>query len=190
MASTDAPVRVLGLCGSLREHSVNRGLLIAAGDLLPEGARLDVPELTGLPEFNEDLERQGEPDRVRDIKAQIASAHVLLFAVPEYNYALPGWFKNVFDWVSRPVATTPLRHKPTGILSASLGERGGARAQMALRLSLVYTDSYVMARPELFVGKAGSKCDASGRLIDPATREELRAYLTALLTWAARVGPT
>jgi chromate reductase, NAD(P)H dehydrogenase (quinone) len=174
---------VLGLCGSLRALSYNRGLLLAARELLDGTADLESVSLTGVPEFDEDAEAAGDPPRVAEIRAQVMRADILLFAVPEYNYGLPGWFKNVFDWVSRPAASTPFRHKPTGVLSASAGERGGARAQLALRQSLVFTDTYVMARPEMFVGRAATKYDAGGHLVDGPTRQELAAYLRALLEW-------
>jgi chromate reductase len=142
-----------------------------------------------VPEFNEDVEALGEPARVREIKEHIARADALLFAVPEYNYGLPGWFKNVLDWVSRPPAATPLRKKPAGMISASLGPRGGARAQMALRQTLVYTETYAMPRPEMFVGNAAALCDESGQLTNAAAREELRRYLQALIEWAQLLRP-
>jgi chromate reductase len=170
----------------LRAASYNRGLLVAAGELLPDGATLEVPDLSGAPEFNEDVEAGGDPPRVSEIRGQVARADVLLFATPEYNYGLPGWFKNVFDWLSRPPHRNAFLKKPAGILSASFGERGAARAQLALRASLVFTDTYVMPRPEMFVGKAATKYDANGQLVDEATRVELRAYLAALLGWADR----
>ena len=186
MESNTSRAVVLGLCGSLRALSFNRGLLAAAGELLPDGARLEIADLADVPDFNEDREAN-PPPRVTELKALVAAADVLLFATPEYNYSLPGWFKNVLDWLSRPPTTTPLRHKPAGMLTASAGERGGARAQLALRATLVYTDTYVMARPEMFVGRAGAKFDASGRLHDDATRHELQRYVTALLDWARLV---
>jgi chromate reductase len=177
---------VVGLCGSLRLASFNRGLLLAATELLADQAELAIPDLTGLPEFNEDLEAE-PPTRVGELKRMVDDADILLFATPEYNYSLPGWYKNVLDWLSRPASTTPLRHKPAGIVTASAGERGGARAQLALRATLVYTDTYVMNRPEIFVGRAGTKFSSGGRLEDQATRAELQRYLEALLNWARLV---
>jgi chromate reductase len=166
--------------------SFNRGLLLGAAELLADRAQVVLPDLTGLPEFNEDLEAD-PPARVGELKQLVDAADILLFATPEYNYALPGWFKNVLDWLSRPPATTPLRHKPAGLLTASAGERGGARAQLALRATLVYTDTYAMNRPEMFVGRAGAKFSSVGRLEDAATRAELQRYLDALCDWAALV---
>lgn len=180
-------VTVLGLCGSLRRHSFNRALLDAAATCFPDGSRMQVADLRGLPEFDEDLESAGEPAQVTQLKVQVATADVLLFATPEYNYSLPGWFKNVLDWLSRPPQTTPLRHKPAGIMTASVGERGGARAQLALRATLVYTDTYVMARPELFVGRAATKIDSGGAVIDMDTQAEVQRYVDALVGWARLV---
>jgi chromate reductase, NAD(P)H dehydrogenase (quinone) len=179
-------LRLVGLCGSLRLASFNRGLLLAAIELLADRAQVTLPDLTGLPEFNEDLEVE-PPARVGELKHLIDEANVLLFATPEYNYSLPGWFKNVLDWLSRPPATTPLRHKPAGLITASAGERGGARAQLALRATLVYTDTYVMNRPEMFVGRAGAKFSSAGRLEDQPTRAELQRYLDALCEWSILV---
>jgi chromate reductase len=180
---------VLGLCGSLRSQSFNQALLRAAAACFPGGTRVDIPDLRGFPEFSEDLEADGGPRMVAELKARVEAADILLFVTPEYNYSLPGWYKNVLDWLSRPSTTTPLRHKPAGILTASAGERGGARAQIALRATLVYTDTYVMARPEMFVGRAGVKFDASGALTDDATQGELQRYVDALLAWADLVSP-
>jgi chromate reductase, NAD(P)H dehydrogenase (quinone) len=179
-------LRVVGLCGSLRLASFNRGLLLAALELLADRAQVDIPDLTGLPEFNEDLEAE-PPPRVGELKQLVDEADILLFATPEYNYGLPGWLKNVLDWLSRPPSTTPLRHKPAGVLTASAGERGGARAQLALRVTLVYTDTYVMNRPEMFVGRAGTKFSSGGQLEDEPTRAELQRYVDALRDWASLV---
>lgn len=178
--------RIVALCGSLRAKSFNRGLLHAAAELAPDGVRVDLVELRGVPEYDEDLERKETPEVVRRINAALARADAMLIATPEYNYGLPGWFKNVLDWVSRPPASTPLRHLPVAVTSASLGERGGARAQMALRASLVFTDTYVLPRPELFVGNAGSKF-TDGVLTDETTRQQLRALVQALVDWAHRL---
>lgn len=183
-----AHLTILGLCGSLRGKSFNRGLLLAAQELLPHGVSLEIADLRGVPEFDEDLELAGQiPPQVIEIKARIAAADVLLVATPEYNYGLPGWFKNVIDWVSRPVATTPFIHKPVGVVGASAGERGAARGQMALRQALLPNDAYVMGRPEVFVGRAAAKYDADGRLVDEPTRRELRQFLIALVAWTRLV---
>ena len=37
----------------------------------------------------------------------IASAHGVLIATPEYNRSIPGTLKNAIDWTSRPVRDIP-----------------------------------------------------------------------------------
>ena len=180
---------VLALCGSLRAHSYNRGLLRAAQEVAPPGMQVEIADLgDGFPSFNEDLEAGGVPDGVGALKERMARADAVLIATPEYNYGLPGWFKNVLDWVSRPAASTPLKHKSIGILGASLGPRATARAQMALRQSFVFTDSYVMPRPELFVGPATPLFDREGTLTDEALREQIRQFLRSLADWTRMTG--
>jgi NAD(P)H-dependent FMN reductase len=48
------PIHILGIAGSLRRESYNRGALRAATKLVPEGAILETFELHGIPVFNQD----------------------------------------------------------------------------------------------------------------------------------------
>jgi chromate reductase len=98
------PIHILGIAGSLRRESYNRGALRAATKLVPEGAILETFELHGIPVFNQD-EDQNPPPKVSDFKRRIREADAILFVTPEYNYSVPGVLKNAIDWASRPTAT-------------------------------------------------------------------------------------
>jgi hypothetical protein len=50
-------VKILGIAGSLRKASYNRGALRAAQQLCPQGATIEAFELDGIPAFNQDEER-------------------------------------------------------------------------------------------------------------------------------------
>jgi chromate reductase, NAD(P)H dehydrogenase (quinone) len=180
--------RLLGLCGSLRARSFNRAILRAAVEMLPEDVDYEEFDIGTLPHFNEDVQLQGEPASVQALKASIAVADALLIATPEYNYSIPGVLKNAIDWASRPKDTTPLRSKPVGIMGAGPGFTGTVRAQMALRTSFIFTGTYVMPAPEVFVREAPNKIDADGRLHDQESREHIRALVLALIAWAKQVG--
>ncbi len=65
---------ILGLTGSLRQQSYNRGLLHAARAVAPGHVAMQLFDLAALPLFNEDLERDGDPPAVRALKARIAAA--------------------------------------------------------------------------------------------------------------------
>src|SRR3954454_11244335 len=56
-------LRILGMAGSLRRGSYNRGVLKAATQLLPENTSLDIFELDGIPGFNQDDE-QNPPAKI------------------------------------------------------------------------------------------------------------------------------
>ncbi|MBN1321712.1 MAG: NAD(P)H-dependent oxidoreductase [Thermoleophilia bacterium] len=185
---SDKTVHILGIPGSLRAGSYNLGLLRAAAELIPVEASLEIVSLAGIPPYNADVQSQGDPEPVVELKRRVEGAGALLIATPEYNYSIPGVLKNAIDWVSRPPKTTPLRKKPVGIMGASGGESGTMRGQLAIRQVFVFLDSYVMGQPELRVTNAGQRFDAEGRLIDEELRERLRVYLTALIEWTRLVG--
>ena len=61
------------------------------------------------------------------------------------------------------------------------------RAQLHLRQILGWTNAHTLNRPEVHIARAGEKFDASGRLTDEATRENIAALLQALDAWTRRL---
>lgn len=179
-------VRLLGFAGSLRKASYNRALLRAAREVAPDDVSLEIHDLAGIPLFDADLEAEGDPPPVAAFKQAIRGAHGLLIATPEYNHGVPGVLKNAVDWASRPPKEAPLSGKPLGVLGASPGITGSARAQSQLRQAFVFTDSYCMPQPEILVYRAHEKFDDDGRLTDDRTREFLGKYMQALAVWVRR----
>ena len=181
-------IHVLGLAGSLRRASYNRGLLRAARDLAPDDMTIEIWDRVGeIPFYDADLEARGDPAPVADLKAAIAAADALLVATPEYNYGIPGVLKNAIDWASRPAGKSPLKGKPAAIMGATPGQTGTARAQLALRQAFVFTETFALLRPEVLVNRAGEKFDADGELTDEKTREFVRSLLQALAEWTIRL---
>lgn len=181
------PFRILGIPGSLRRGSYNRGLLRAAQEVAPECVQIELFELHEIPPYNEDVRQQGVPEPVARLNAAIAAADAVLIATPEYNWSIPGVLKNAIDWVSRPPASTPLRRKPVAVIGASGGLSGTIRAQLALRQVLFSLESYVLPKPDLWVRNAGQLFDQEGRLIDEETRQRLHELVVALVDWTERL---
>lgn len=183
-----ANIKILGIAGSLRESSYNVGLLRAAQELLPEGVEMEIASIADLPFYDADIDGEGAPEPVVRLKRQIAEADAVLIATPEYNYSVPGVLKNAIDWVSRPPMNS-LVGKPVALMGASTGNFGTVRAQLHLRQILVYTDSLVLSKPELYIMRAATLFDEKGNLTDEATRERVERLVEALVEWTLRLNP-
>lgn len=181
------PLTVLGVAGSLRAGSYNRGLIRAAAEVAPPGVRVVTHELDQIPLFNADVEADGDPAAVVAFKDAIGGADALLIATPEYNHCVPGVLKNAIDWASRPPRRSVLTDKPVAIMGASSGRGATARAQAHLRDGLAYTGALVLPLPEVLVAVAGEKYDEAGELTDQQTRQDIRDLLVALAAWTRRM---
>src|SRR4029077_20941453 len=95
---------ILGISGSLRRASYNSALLRAATRLMPADASLEVASIRCIPLYDGDVEAQGIPATVTQLKEAIVGADGVLLVTPEYNNSIPGVFKNAIDWLSRPSA--------------------------------------------------------------------------------------
>jgi chromate reductase, NAD(P)H dehydrogenase (quinone) len=173
--------------GSLRHDSINRRLFEAMVEIAPQGMDLFEIQLGQLPLFNQDLE--GDlPREVAVLRDSVRECDGLVFVTPEYNYSIPGVLKNAIDWASWPQDRPALYGKPAAIIGASAGRSGTMRAQMHLRQMLPYCNVHLMNKPEVFVTFAGDKFDADGRLHDPSTIEQVRAFLGGLEAWVRFLG--
>jgi chromate reductase len=179
-------ITILGIAGSLRKGSYNRAALRAAVDLAPEGATIETFDITGIPPFNEDEERN-PPAIVTDFKARIRAADAILFVTPEYNYSIPGVLKNAIDAASRPYGDSAWNGKPVAVMGASVGAIGTARAQYHLRQCFVFLNMPVLCQPEVMIGTAQNKFDAEGKLTDESTKQHIAKLLEALVAWTQRL---
>ena len=73
-----ANIKLLGIAGSLRQKSTNRGLLRAAQAQLTEGVSMEIAELTDIPFYNADI--AAKPESVQRVMAQMANADGLVLA--------------------------------------------------------------------------------------------------------------
>lgn len=193
-------MRIVGICGSLRAASYNRGLMRAAAASLPAGARLEVAEIGALPLMNEDLEKPEWPAAVQAFRRLLWGAEAILIATPEYNAGIPAPLKNAIDWASRAeglggrtapegeTRRTPLQDIPAAIMGATPGSLGTARSQQHLRTVLLNVGLRVMPGPEAYVGGAKGKFDASSDLTDEASRAQVAKVVAALVAWAGLAG--
>ena len=173
-------MKILAISGSLRADSLNTKLLQAAAELVDGEVEFEVWDgLKAVPPYDEDDETDTPPIAVARLRSAIAQADAVLFATPEYNASIPGQLKNALDWVSRPMATNPLRNLPVAVIGASPGAFGAVWAQAELK-KVVATIGARVTDAELPVAQAHTRFDTDGQLIDNETREHLAEIINQL----------
>ena len=180
-------MNILGIAGSLRKESYNRGLLRAAQELAPEGVTIETfDELDQIPLFNQDHEQNPAP-QVTELKQRIRDADAILIVTPEYNYSVPGVLKNVIDAASRPYGDSAWSGKPVAIMGASVGAIGTARAQYHLRQMFVFLNMYAVNQPEVMLANAHKHFDEHGNLTDETAKKLIGQLLQELVNWTRKL---
>ncbi|MCK6394759.1 NADPH-dependent FMN reductase [Zoogloea sp.] len=177
-------IKLLGIAGSLRQKSTNKGLLRAARANLPEGVSLEIAELGDIPFYNADI--TDKPAAVSRVLAQIAAADALVLACNEYNYSLAPALKNIIDWASREPDNALLAGKAVAIMGAA-GGMGSSRAQYHLRQVCVCLDMQPLNKPEVFANAFTSSFDADGNLTDERLTKLVKDQMQALADKVTRL---
>lgn len=177
-------MRILAISGSLRRESHNTALLRAAAAMLPAGVELTIHDgLREIPPYDDDelagAGGAGAPASVVRLREEIAAADGVLISTPEYNSSIPGQLKNALDWMSRPLAESPLRGKPAAVIGASTGMFGAVWAQAETRKVLKAIGARV-ADSELPVPTADEQFDADGKLTDADVEHQLLTVIEDL----------
>ena len=180
--------KVLGISGSLRRGSYNSALLRAAVRLMPEDATLEVASLRGIPLYDADVEAQGIPATVNQLKEAIVAADGVLLVTPEYNNSIPGVFKNAIDWLSRPAADIKrvFGGRPFAIMGASPSAFGTTLSQAAWLPVMRTLGTQTWFGGRLMVPRAGAVFDEAGSLKDAGVEEHLKQFLAGYVNFLRR----
>jgi chromate reductase len=176
------PVQILMVSGSLRAESTNTAVLRTARAVAPDGVTGTLYDgMGGLPHFNPDDDREGEPvdPAVAELRAQIAAADALLLCTPEYAGALPGALKNLLEWTVGDAGTY---RKPIAWINASgpAAPTGGADAHDSLAKVLKYVHADVVDAACIRLPITRADIGPDGTITDPERRREIAAALEAL----------
>jgi chromate reductase len=183
-------ITIVGISGSLREHSFNGGLLRAAADAAPDGCSISLNSIRDVPLYDGDVEAsQGIPPAVTDLKQMIRAADGLLLVTPEYNNGIPGVFKNAIDWLTRPPEERMgvFAGKPVGLIGATPGNFGTAFSQYAWLPVLRVLGTQVWSGRLLWVSGAMGKFDDQGNLTDDGVKRQLVKYMAGFTEFVRRM---
>jgi chromate reductase, NAD(P)H dehydrogenase (quinone) len=176
-------MNILAITGALRKDSYNTQLLKAVQELAPKDMEIELVTLHGIPLYDGDEEdKHGVPAIVKALQEKVRQADGIIIATPEYNFSVPGVLKNATDWLSR--SGNPFKWKRVGVMGASQGPVGTARAQYHLRQNLNGLEAIVMPKPEIFVATADKKF-VNGQLTDEDTKKVIKTWLAAFKDWVA-----
>lgn len=175
-------IRLLGIAGSLRRASTNRGMLRAAQASLPADTTLEIADLGDIPFYNADITEK--PAAVQRVLDQLGHADALVFACTEYNYSLAPALKNILDWASREPNNSLLAGKPVALMGAG-GGMGTSRAQYHLRQVCVFLDLHPLNKPEVFANAFAGGFDGEGNLVDERIKGLVSDQMKALVAAAA-----
>ena len=132
---------VATVCGSHHSGSTNAVVLAmvtarleaAAIEVEPVDVSVDVPAFR--PEAVDD-----PPEAVTAVRCVFDRADGAVFAIPEYAGGLPGWVKNMTDWM---VGSASLYQRPVAVVSAATA--GGSHAIEQLSRTLTWQGAFVVA---------------------------------------------
>lgn len=176
-------MKIVGISGSLRKNSFNTALLEHVADNLPDGVTFEIADISEVPLFNQDLEKN-PPQSVEQFKALVSAADAVLLASPEYNHGVSGVMKNALDWLSRPPSDSAIKGKPCAFMGASPSFVGSARGQEQLKLVLSGVGVIQFPGAHVLVASASGKY-TDGKLTDEKTIEFVDGYVAKFADWLA-----
>ncbi|EKD54688.1 MAG: NADPH-dependent FMN reductase [uncultured bacterium] len=175
-------MRLFMFAASLRKESVNKKLINLAAKLIQKDHTIDLADFSEfhLPIYNADIQNnEGFPVEVNKFIQRMHQADAMILSLPEYNFSMPGTFKNLIDWVSR-VTPMPWQKQRILLLSASPSLVGGNRGLWAARIPLESCGSLIF--PDMFsLASAHEAFDEKGHLKQADLQKRLQQLLESYL---------
>lgn len=174
--------QILFIVGSLRKKSFNRQLAEAAQKVIGERADTSMLEWADVPVLNQDEEFPA-PAPVQRVRDAVAAADAIWFVTPEYNHSMPGGFKNLIDWLSRPLqdGSPAVIMKKIATYSAFSGGSCGRYVLAAVIPTFEYLQLDLIKEPPTSGGFNRQEFDTSVLDLTDTMRADLSRQADALL---------
>ncbi len=172
-------MKLFMFAASSSSQSINRKLIQLVANLVHSMKQeVELCEFSefDLPLYNADQNQQlGLPQNAQKFIQKMQAADGIIIASPEYNFSIPGTFKNLIDWVSR-ANPQPWKNQRILLMSASPALVGGNRGLWAARIPLEACGADVF--PEMFsLASAYQAFDEQGELKDKNLQARLKSNL-------------
>ena len=185
-------MNIVSISASLRSASLNSKLLALASKIAVAAGNtvhtIDLREFP-LPSYDGDIQNSsGIPEQALRLNEILGQSRILMIASPEYNYSIPGHFKNTFDWISR-IRPMPWSGKIALFMSASPSLVGANRGLWSLRVPFESCGTTVY--PEMIsIPSAHEAFTEEGMLKEEKQQQRLAKTVEAYLEFAGRVAQT
>lgn len=182
LTNNDSKPTILFIVGSLREKSFNKQLAEAARKVIGDRANTSMLEWDDVPILNQDKEFPA-PDSVERVRKAVSEADAIWFVTPEYNHSMPGGFKNLIDWLSRPLqdGSSAVIMKKTATYSAFSGGSCGRYVLAAVIPTFEYLQLDLIKIPPTSGGFDRQEFDTSVLEVTDAMKSDLSRQADALL---------
>lgn len=141
-------IKILGICGSLRQESWNRKLLVNILEVADgKGVETAIFDLKGIPMFNPDDEEGGTPLQVARLREEVEEADAVVIASPEHNGSMTAALKNAIDWLSQ--GRNSIGDRVFYLMGTGLGWSGCTRMHVHASCSLESEGGLVEHQPRV-----------------------------------------
>jgi chromate reductase, NAD(P)H dehydrogenase (quinone) len=168
---------------SLRNGSLNTRLAKLAAEVIQKnGGTVDFASMEDFdcPTFNQDLEVDNyHPKGAEEFRKRVLANDAFIISAPEYNGSMPGYLKNMIDWVSR-FRPQPFHQHHALLMSASPSMAGGNRGLWSLRVPFEHLGTRVY--PDMFsLATAHQAFDEKGSLKDKTLAKRFEDNLVGFM---------
>lgn len=175
-------MKILLLCGSFREDSINQTLITEIKQRLTHHTCVEFAIQT-LPFYDASIDGEHRNTDTLNFLQAVNQANAMIIVSPEYNRSIPAVLKNALDWASRPAMNSALKDMPVTILSASPSPLGGALFQSHIKDVLDSTLSIIFPHVNYCLGEANKKI-SHGKLIEETAIDRLNRHINSFISWA------
>ena len=179
-------MKILGICGSLRQESWNRKLLVNILDIADGNeAETAVFDLKGIPMFNPDDEEAGTPIEVARLQEAVEGADAVIIACPEHNGSMSAALKNAIEWLSR--GRNSIAGRVFYLVGASPGRSGATRMHVHASYSLESEGGLVLHQPRVLLPQVETFMDSEGNITSSTVRDMLESAAASLIQFTGQM---